>query len=127
MTKEELIAYENGRESALRWISMNIQTDKNLKEIHEIVKDGIIDSRSRIEKIKNENITIKTTPNGRTWIVDGCVCKDCDSNLIICQPRILSSHDLYDYWWYCSNKMCKNHWLGEELGDQEECSFAKDI
>ena len=59
------------------------------------------------------------TPRYTTWIVRYGVCKDCDSNLVICQSI------LHDYWWYCSNKMCKNHHPGEQLFDMEECSFAK--
>ena len=65
---------------------------------------------------------INIPPRTSTWIEEKIVCKDCDSNIIVCQPR-----DLYDYWYYCSNKMCKNHWLGEELDDQTECSFSKEV
>lgn len=60
-------------------------------------------------------------PNSRSWIVSFAVCKDCGSNLIICQsPKA-------DYWWYCSDKLCENHNPGEQLGDMEECSFAKTV
>jgi len=62
------------------------------------------------------------SPRNTTWIEKDIVCKNCDSNIVVCQPR-----SSYDYWYYCSNKMCENHWLGEELGDQEECSFSKCI
>ena len=57
-------------------------------------------------------------PRRTSWFCTFEVCKDCDSNLVICQsPKS-------DYWWYCSDKDCKNHHPGEQLGDQEQCSFA---
>lgn len=59
-------------------------------------------------------------PRETTWFFKSTVCKDCDSNIVVCQ-----AHPPNDYWYYCSNKMCKNHHLGEELGDQEICSFSK--
>lgn len=58
--------------------------------------------------------------DSRSWIVKHSECKDCGYNLIITQSK------QHDYFWYCSNKYCKNH-SGEELGDQEECSFAKNV
>jgi len=61
-------------------------------------------------------------PRETSWIETDIVCKDCDYNIVVCQ----TSEPGTDYWYYCSNKSCKNHKYGEQLGDQEECSFAKD-
>lgn len=61
-------------------------------------------------------------PNSSTWMVSSGVCKDCESNLVICQPTTGKG----DYHWYCSQKGCKNH-EGEEIGDMEICSFAKKV
>ncbi len=47
------------------------------------------------------------------------VCKKCGYKVIVTQ-----SVDA-DYFYYCSNKYCYNH-NGEQLGDQEECSFIID-
>ena len=53
------------------------------------------------------------------WI-DG-TCKDCGFPVIITQ----ASDKFADYWYYCSNKECKNHHPGEQIGDQENCSFEE--
>jgi len=52
-----------------------------------------------------------------SWFVDDGFCKECGYKVIITQSIKA------DYFWYCSNKYCKNH-EGEELGDQEECSWS---
>jgi hypothetical protein len=65
----------------------------------------------------------RKTPSSRSWLVSFAVCKDCDSNLVICQP----TEQFCDYWWYCSNKECENHHPGEQLGDQDEPIFAKRV
>ena len=51
----------------------------------------------------------------RSWFCG--ICNDCGFNLIVTQGR------KWDYWWYCSNKECKNHHPGEDLSDQQDCSF----
>lgn len=83
-----------------------------MDKITEDYKKGYMDA---IEKYQ--------IPRSNSWIELNCVCKDCDSNIIICQPSERGA----DYWYYCSNKKCKNHETGEQLGDQEECYFAKDL
>ena len=61
--------------------------------------------------------------NSSSWIVKLAVCRDCEYNLIVTE----ATNRYADYWWYCSNKCCQNHEPGEQLGDQEECAFAKRI
>jgi len=45
------------------------------------------------------------------------ICNDCGYNVVVTQS------ELEDYFWYCSNKYCKNH-EGEELCDQDDCEFV---
>lgn len=41
------------------------------------------------------------------------ICKDCKSNIVVCQSKEK------DYFYYCSQKRCKNH-EGVELYDDDE-------
>ena len=40
-------------------------------------------------------------------------CRDCGYNVVVTQ----AIEKYMDYWWYCSNKECKNHIYGEQTGD----------
>ena len=42
-------------------------------------------------------------------------CKKCGYNVVVTQP----TDKFCDYWWYCSNKLCENHTIGEQTGDME--------
>ena len=46
-------------------------------------------------------------------------CMNCGYNVVVTQAIRIDC----DYWYYCSNKTCKNHDPGEQLGDMEVCSF----
>ena len=52
--------------------------------------------------------------NGRSWFRG--ICKVCGFNVVVTQPDTLKHPDK-DYWWYCSNKKCINHEVGEHTGD----------
>jgi len=59
--------------------------------------------------------------NNLSWFTG--ICKDCGFNVVITQP----DEDRFptdDYWWYCSNKSCKNHEEGEHTGDDETPSWV---
>ena len=57
-----------------------------------------------------------------SWILGQC--KKCDFPIVVTQPDPDdTTHS--DYWWYCSNKKCENHLVGEHTGDMEEPSFIK--
>lgn len=49
-------------------------------------------------------------------------CKDCGFNIVVTQP---DPNICADYWWYCSNKKCKNHIKGEHTGDMQKPSFLR--
>lgn len=52
------------------------------------------------------------------------LCTDCGYPIVVTQSRDM------DYWWYCSNKECKNHDPGEQTPDCESPTFyinKKDI
>ena len=48
----------------------------------------------------------------QSWFAKYSECLDCG------YPVVVTQSPTTDYWWYCSNKMCKNH-QGIELGDME--------
>lgn len=52
------------------------------------------------------------------------ICIDCGYNVIVTQPDTKRFPDC-DYWWYCSNKKCKNHKIGEHTGDTEKPKWVK--
>lgn len=58
--------------------------------------------------------------NTKSWF-DGQCC-DCGFNVIITQPDVVN-FPISDYWWYCSNKLCKNH-IGDHTGDLEKPSWV---
>ncbi len=47
-------------------------------------------------------------------------CRDCGDDVIGSQATEKNA----DVWWYCSNKMCKNH-DGAQSGDQDEPDWIK--
>lgn len=49
-------------------------------------------------------------------------CNNCGYNIVMTQP----TEEACDYWWYCSNKLCKNHHPGEQTGDMETPEFLKE-
>lgn len=53
-----------------------------------------------------------------SWIFKDHVCKKCGYEIVVTQGK------MWDYRYYCSNLDCKNHKEVEDLGDQEDCSFA---
>jgi hypothetical protein len=57
----------------------------------------------------------------KSWMFKHHTCKECDYEIVVTQ----ATEDACDYWYYCSNPTCVNHG-GEQLGDMEECSFAKE-
>ena len=62
-----------------------------------------------------------------TWfygLKEAILCKDCGYKIIVTVP---ATEETCDYWWYCSNKGCKNHHPGEQTGDQEEPSFLQKL
>lgn len=63
----------------------------------------------------------KNYSNSSTWMLDNARCKKCDSNIVVCQSKE------FDYFYYCSQKGCKNH-KGEEKYDTDELpNFIKRI
>ena len=58
----------------------------------------------------------------RSWFRS--ICKDCGCNVIVTQPDV-ENFPTDDYWWYCSNKKCKNHEKGEHTGDMESPEWVK--
>ena len=46
------------------------------------------------------------------------ICKECGYPIVVTQPDA-ERFPTADYWWYCSNKKCKNHQEGEHTGDME--------
>lgn len=59
--------------------------------------------------------------NELSWMYANYVCRACNYQIVITQGGI------GDYIYYCSNPKCENHNNKEDLGDMEECSFAKVI
>lgn len=53
------------------------------------------------------------------------VCVDCNFPIVVTQPDI-DNFPVSDYWWYCSNKKCTNHLIGEHTGDMEVPKFYKE-
>lgn len=53
----------------------------------------------------------------RSWFAG--ICKECGFNVVVTQPKNIDTVPDNDYWWYCSNKECKNHEKGEETGDMQ--------
>ena len=51
--------------------------------------------------------------NMSSWFIGEC--KNCGYKVIVTQPTEYGC----DYWWYCSNKQCKNHHPGEQKGDTD--------
>jgi hypothetical protein len=49
-------------------------------------------------------------------------CKDCGYPIVVTQ----TGNDDFDYWWYCSNKLCKNHEKGEQTGDMDVPSWVNE-
>jgi len=59
------------------------------------------------------------------------ICQDCRFNVVVTQPysgeiiydyltaKKLGVNTMSDYWWYCSNKECKNHIVATHTGDME--------
>lgn len=58
----------------------------------------------------------------RSWFTG--ICKDCGFNVVVTQPDE-KTHPTDDYWWYCSNKKCKNHVEGEHTGDMQKPKWVK--
>lgn len=54
--------------------------------------------------------------DSRSWFSG--TCKACGYNVVVTQPDVIN-FPYADYWWYCSNKKCKNHELGEHTGDMD--------
>ncbi|WP_425341295.1 hypothetical protein [Brevibacillus borstelensis] len=54
--------------------------------------------------------------DSRSWFSG--TCKACGYNVVVTQPDV-KNFPYADYWWYCSNKKCKNHELGEHTGDMD--------
>lgn len=52
-----------------------------------------------------------------SWLLKNSVCNKCSYEIVVTQSKD------FDYFYYCSNKGCENH-QGEELFDDEECSFS---
>jgi hypothetical protein len=51
-------------------------------------------------------------------------CKICGFNVVVTQPDVDKyPHD--DYWWYCSNKKCEKHEIGEHTGDMEQPDWVE--
>ena len=99
MTKEEL----------LRDISLAVSQINHLQ-------DDLVKTIGDYIKAEPEN-------DGRSWISG--YCKDCGYNVIVTQPNS-EKYPAADYWWYCSNKQCKNH-LGEHTGDMEHPNWRMKI
>lgn len=53
-----------------------------------------------------------------SWMLDKSVCDQCSYEIVVTQGYE------GDYYYYCSNPECENHIDGEDLCDQEDCSFA---
>jgi hypothetical protein len=51
------------------------------------------------------------------------LCLDCGYNVVITQPILRNE----DYWWYCSNKGCPHHIIGEHTGDMEKPEWVRFI
>jgi hypothetical protein len=51
------------------------------------------------------------------------LCGNCNYNIVVTQPDHLN-FPTDDYWWYCSNKKCKHHEVGEHTGDQDYPEWA---
>ena len=51
--------------------------------------------------------------NTDSWFLEDFRCRDCNSNIVVCQSNEK------DYFYYCSQKKCKNH-VGEEKFDQDD-------
>jgi len=60
--------------------------------------------------------------DSRSWFASQCVC-ECGYNVVVTQP---SPESGMDCWWYCSNKLCKNH-VGEQTGDMEKPDWLRQI
>lgn len=52
-----------------------------------------------------------------SWLLKDSVCNKCSYEIVVTQSRVA------DFFYYCSNKECENH-QGEELFDDEDCSFT---
>lgn len=105
-------------QAILDQLRVEIETSQT---IHKSVVEGYfrMTKEYEIERVKLEKQIERLTPNSTsTWF--GGSCTACGANLVVCQANSA------DYWWYCSQKGCKNHDPGEQLGDMEECSFRRD-
>jgi len=58
-------------------------------------------------------------PDHRSWLTG--VCVQCGYNVVVTQP----TEDCADYWWYCSNKLCRNHNPGLQTGDMEKPDWVE--
>lgn len=48
-----------------------------------------------------------------SWFMEDWHCKECGSNIVVCQSKDK------DYFYYCSQKYCKNH-TGTEQYDMDD-------
>jgi hypothetical protein len=61
-------------------------------------------------------------PDQRSWFAG--TCTDCGYNVVVTQPDP-EIDPCADYWWYCSNKKCKNHAQGQHTGDMENPDWVE--
>lgn len=54
--------------------------------------------------------------DSRSWFRSRCNL--CGFNVVVTQPDA-TAFPRDDYWWYCSNKACSKHSVGEHTGDME--------